>query len=194
MTINKEKTVGGLKLWGNEFSLVPELKPLCRKIAAEGSVLLKNDGVLPFKKGTKVALFGRNQEGYIKSGTGSGGLVQVEKIPVIWDSFEENGVFQIDEDLVKIYKEWIADNPYDNGHGWATEPWVQKEMPVDISLAKRFSEKNDVALIIIGRTAGESKDNCDTFGSYKLSSEEKDLIKNVSSALKRPLLHLTWAT
>ena len=190
MTTNKEKTVGGIKLWGNEFSLVPELKPLCRKIAAEGSVLLKNDGVLPFKKGTKVALFGRNQEGYIKSGTGSGGLVQVEKIPVIWDSFEENGVFQIDEDLVKIYKEWIADNPYDNGHGWATEPWVQKEMPVDISLAKRFSEKNDVALIIIGRTAGESKDNCDTFGSYKLSSEEKDLIKNVSSAFKKTVIAL----
>lgn len=190
MIIDKEKTVGGLKLWGNEFSLVPELKPLCRKIAAEGSVLLKNDGVLPFKKGTKVALFGRNQEGYIKSGTGSGGLVQVEKIPVIWDSIEENGIFRIDSDLVEIYKDWIADHPYDNGSGWANEPWVQKEMPIDISLAKRFSEKNDVALIILGRTAGEDKDNCDTEESYRLSAEEREIIKNVTSAFEKTVIVL----
>lgn len=190
MIIDKEKTVGGLKLWENGFSAVQELKPLCRKIAAEGSVLLENDGVLPFKKGTKVALFGRNQEGYIKSGTGSGGLVRVEKVPVIWDSFNENGVFQIDSDLVQIYKNWIADNPYDNGHGWATEPWAQKEMPIDSALAERFAERNDFAVIIIGRTAGESKDNCDTNGSYKLSDEEKELIKNVSSAFQKTVVVL----
>ncbi len=103
MIIDKEKTIGGLKLWENGFSAVQELNPLCRKIAAEGSVLLENDGVLPFKKGTRVALFGRNQEGYIKSGTGSGGLVRVQKAPVIWDSFNENGIFRIDSDLVEIY-------------------------------------------------------------------------------------------
>ena len=190
MTIDKEKTVGGIKLWGNNFLPVAELKPLCRKMAAEGSVMLKNDGVLPFKKGTKVAIFGRNQEGYIKSGTGSGGLVQVEKIPVIWDSFIENGVFQIDSDLVGIYKDWIKNNPYDDGHGWATETWFQKEMPVDISLAKRFAEKNDVAVIIIGRTAGEDRDNRNTEGSYKLTAEEKEIIKNVTHAFEKTVIVL----
>ena len=190
MIIDKEKTIGGLKLWENGFSAVQELKPLCRKIAAEGSVLLENDGVLPFKKGTRVALFGRNQEGYIKSGTGSGGLVRVQKAPVIWDSFNENGIFRIDSDLVEIYKSWIADNPYDNGHGWATEPWVQKEMPVDSALAEHFAEKNDVAVIIIGRTAGESNDNRDTEGSYRLSAEEDELIKNVSSAFRKTVVVL----
>ncbi|MEE1187338.1 MAG: glycoside hydrolase family 3 C-terminal domain-containing protein [Acutalibacteraceae bacterium] len=152
--------------------------------------MLENDGVLPLKKGSKVALFGRNQEGYIKSGTGSGGLVRVEKAPVIWDSFKENGVFEIDNDLVKIYKNWIADNPYDNGEGCASEPWSQKEMPVTTSMADSFAKKNDVAVIVLGRTAGESKDNCNVDGSYKLSNEEKELVKNVSSAFEKTVVVL----
>ena len=49
-----------------------------RKMAAEGIVMLRNEGdVLPLSKGAKVALFGRSQMNYYKSGTGSGGLVNV---------------------------------------------------------------------------------------------------------------------
>ena len=51
---------------------------VCRKAGSEGIVLLENDRqVLPLKKGTKVSVFGRIQTHYIKSGTGSGGLVNV---------------------------------------------------------------------------------------------------------------------
>ena len=43
---------------------------LARRTVAEGIVLLKNDdNLLPIKKGTKVALFGRSQFNYYKSGT-----------------------------------------------------------------------------------------------------------------------------
>ena len=45
---------------------------LSRKIATEGMVLLENNGLLPFKKGTKVALFGVGTLEYIKGGGGSG--------------------------------------------------------------------------------------------------------------------------
>ena len=52
---------------------------VCRRVAAEGIVLLKNENkVLPLKKGSKVSVFGRIQDNYIRSGTGSGGLVNVE--------------------------------------------------------------------------------------------------------------------
>ncbi|WP_233476189.1 glycoside hydrolase family 3 C-terminal domain-containing protein [Paenibacillus sonchi] len=45
-----------------------------RQAVAEGVVLLKNDcNVLPLAPGGKVALFGRSQFNYYKSGTGSGG-------------------------------------------------------------------------------------------------------------------------
>ena len=123
MLINKNIEIQGKKLWEVKPGPVKELLPLCRKLAAEGSVLLENNGVLPFKEGTKVALFGRTQETYIKSGTGSGGLVRVEKAPCILESFRENGVFSIDEELATVYQNWILENPFDNGHGWATEPW-----------------------------------------------------------------------
>ncbi|MCD7711916.1 MAG: glycoside hydrolase family 3 C-terminal domain-containing protein, partial [Firmicutes bacterium] len=46
-----------------------------RRAAAEGCVLLKNDGVLPLAEGSVVAVFGRTAWDTIYSGTGSGGLV-----------------------------------------------------------------------------------------------------------------------
>lgn len=190
MLIDKNTVIDGKKLWEIKPGPVKELKPLCRKMAAEGSVLLENDGVLPFSKNEKIAVFGRTQETYIKSGTGSGGLVRVEKAPCIMESFRENGVFKIDEELAEEYAAWIEKNPFDNGHGWATEPWSQKEMPLSGDLVKSASARNDAAVIIIGRTAGEDKDNSYTKGSFCLSDEEDDMIKKVTANFKKTVVVL----
>ena len=46
---------------------------LSRQAAAEGMVLLKNEnGLLPFQKGSRVALFGKASVDYVKGGGGSG--------------------------------------------------------------------------------------------------------------------------
>lgn len=190
MVIDKSMIVGGKQLWETAPGPVKELKPLCRKMAAEGSVLLKNDNVLPFSKDERVAVFGRTQETYIKSGTGSGGLVRVEKAPCIIESLRENGVFKIDEELWTEYKSWVEKNPFDNGHGWATEPWSQKEMPLNDNLVKAVSKRNDAAVVIIGRTAGEDKDNSYTKGSYFLSDEENNMIKEVSENFEKTVVVL----
>ena len=51
---------------------------LSRRTAAEGAVLLKNEqGALPLKEGEHIAVFGRCQIEYYRSGTGSGGAVHV---------------------------------------------------------------------------------------------------------------------
>ena len=190
MLIDKNVEIQGKKLWEVESGPVKELLPLCRKLAAEGSVLLKNNGVLPFSQGKKVALFGRTQETYIKSGTGSGGLVRVVKTPCIIESFRENGVFSIDEELAKVYADWIVENPFDNGHGWATEPWSQKEMSLSDELVKSVAERNDAAVIIIGRTAGEDRDNSNTDGSYRLSLEELEMIEKVTANFRETVVVL----
>lgn len=190
MVIDKSTVIQGKKLWETQPGPVKELLPLCRRLAAEGSVLLENNGVLPFNKGTKVAVFGRTQETYIKSGTGSGGLVRVENKPCILKSFRENGIFEIDEELVNTYKEWIEENPYDNGHGWATEPWSQKEMPLSIDYVKAVANRNDVAVVILGRTAGEDRDNSYTEGSYCLSSEEIQMIEKVTAFFEKTVIVL----
>ena len=190
MIINKDKTVNGLKLWDLGLNPVSELKPLCRKIAAEGSVLLENNGVLPLEKGTKIALFGRMQEEYIKSGTGSGGLVNVEKKPDIWESFKENGDLVLDNELLETYKTWVKKNPLDLGHGWATEPWYQTEMPIEKAFAEKLASKNDAAVVIIGRTAGEDKDNANEKGSYRLTDEEELILENVTSSFNETVVIL----
>ena len=65
---------------------------LARQTIAEGQVLLENkDNVLPLKKGTNVAVFGRMQLHYYKSGTGSGGMVNVNRIYSILDALYDTG-------------------------------------------------------------------------------------------------------
>ena len=57
---------------------LPELAVYCREAAAEGAVLLKNEGhMLPIEKNETVSIFGRSQIEYYRSGTGSGGAVNV---------------------------------------------------------------------------------------------------------------------
>ena len=132
------------------------------KAASEGAVLLKNEGdTLPFQKGENVAVFGRCQIDYYKSGTGSGGSVHVPFSINLIDGFKKmkdagEDVPSIDSDLVKIYRDWIGENPFDNGNGgWASEPWFQKEMPLSDELVEKAAQKSKKALYVIGRTAGE---------------------------------------
>ena len=54
---------------------------LARQAVAEGVVLLKNEAALPLAPGGRAALFGYAQFHYYKSGTGSGGLVNVAHVP-----------------------------------------------------------------------------------------------------------------
>ena len=49
-----------------------ENRALAYEAACEGMVLLKNEGLLPFAKGQKIAVFGKAQADYVKGGGGSG--------------------------------------------------------------------------------------------------------------------------
>ena len=144
---------------------------LARRVAAEGSVLLRNeDAALPLQKGQRVSIFGRTQFKYYKSGTGSGGMVNAPYVTNITDSLKEDGTVQVNETLETQYREWLKEHPFDVGEGWAMEPWNQEEMPVTEETAKQVAENSDLAIVIIGRTAGEDKDNSATEGSYLLTN------------------------
>ena len=142
---------------------------LARTASAEGCVLLKNDNsTLPLKKGDKVAVFGRMAFHYYKSGLGSGGLVNTRYVVGILDALRACKDIALDEELIGIYEKWIKDHPYDEGEGWGLVPWSQEEMPVTEEMLQTASG-DDVALVILGRTAGEDQDNTDKPGSYKLT-------------------------
>ena len=103
-----------------------------RRAVAEGIVLLKNEeNVLPLKNGTKIALFGRSQFNYYKSGTGSGGMVNTKYVTGVYEALKEDKRYSLNGKLRSLYEEWIKDNPFDAGIGWAAEPWYQKEMQIN---------------------------------------------------------------
>ena len=59
---------------------------LSRKTATEGMVLLENNGTLPLKEGTTVALFGIGSIDYVPGGGGSG-RVYSEYVRNIYEGF-----------------------------------------------------------------------------------------------------------
>lgn len=159
---------------------------LARQAAAEGCVLLRNeDKALPIKKGEKVSVFGRIQFHYYKSGTGSGGLVNARYVTGILDGLKACGEISLNQELLETYEAWIKDNPFDQGVGWAGEPWCQAEMPIDQELVQRAAEKSDIAVVIIGRTAGEDKDNSASAGSFYLTEAEEKMLAAVCGDFKR---------
>lgn len=157
-----------------------------RQAAAEGCVLLRNeDQALPIRQGETAAVFGRIQLNYYKSGTGSGGLVNVPYVHSILDGLRSFSSIQIYEPLAAVYEEWTKEHPINKGTGWGTEPWCQEEMPLEESVVKDACENSDLAVVIIGRTAGEDRDNSDTEGSYYLTSGEHDMLAKVCAAFSR---------
>lgn len=165
-------------------------KSLARQVAAEGCVLLKNDNnTLPLRKGDRVAVFGRMSHEYYKSGLGSGGLVNTRYVVGILDALKEESDIVLNESVLEIYEDFINDNPYDAGKGWGKVPWCQKEMPVSDGLFEAAAG-SDVAIVVVGRTAGEDQDNKNEEGSYLLQPEEHELIKRVSETFARTIVLL----
>lgn len=154
-----------------------------------GIVMLKNDGALPLKQGGTAAVFGRIQLHYYKSGTGSGGMVNVSKVIGITDGLLDAG-YKLDEQLLNAYREWDEQNPFDHGEGWGGEPWSQKEMPLTDELVSGAASRADTAIVIIGRTAGEEMDNKLEKGAFLLSDLEEDMLRRVTSAFGKTVVLL----
>lgn len=171
---------------------------VARFAAAEGAVLLRNEGeTLPLKKGTRVAVFGRIQFHYYKSGTGSGGMINVPYETNIVEALKTSGMCVVDEKLEQVYREWLEWHPFDKTFiekdCWTIEPWAQEEMPVSDELAEEAARKNDVAIIILGRTAGEERDSKAEKGSWYLSDIEMDLMKKVTERFEKTVILLNVA-
>lgn len=179
---------------------LPQFAAVCKRTAEEGMVLLKNEnGVLPIKSGSVISVFGRIQEQYYGMGTGSGGGVNPLYKTDILSSFRKRGDVTINEKLAKIYTDWSAEHPFEPG-GWY-KPFSQVEMPLDDATVKEASENSDMALIIIGRTAGEDRDSIPERGSYYLSEAEEEMIKKVCAAFDKvcvflntgSIMDMSWA-
>ncbi|OAX46473.1 glycoside hydrolase family 3 C-terminal domain-containing protein [Paenibacillus sp. AD87] len=163
-----------------------------RTVAAEGAVLLKNEGqALPIQKDENVSVFGRIQVNYYRSGTGSGGSVHVAYTTNLLDGLRSKKRLTVNEELAAVYEKWIEENPFDDGGKvWAAEPWNQKEMPLTDEVVSQARSKSSKAIVVIGRTAGEDQDNVDAPGSYRLTEDEKAMLKQVTNHFEQTIVVL----
>ncbi len=163
---------------------------IARQAAAEGCVLLENkNNTLPLSEGEKCAVFGRTQFEYYKSGTGSGGLVNTSYVHDLEYALNESSLV-IDEDVKNTYKDWLKEHPFDLGKGWAQEPWCQEEMPLSDELVSNAASRCQTALIVIGRTAGEDRDNAAEKGSWYLTDAEEAMLEIVCRHFSRTVVIL----
>ena len=163
----------------------PEL--IC-KAGIEGSVLLRNDDVLPFKKTDKISVFGRCQYDWFYVGYGSGGDV-IKPYTVSLIEGLENLSVNLNEPLKEKYKAWCEKNPPDHGF-WGHWPHYYNEMPITEDEIKNFSSDSECAVVIIGRSAGEDRENYLKEGSFLLTEDEKILINNVTKHFKKTAILL----
>lgn len=178
-----------------------ELSRLARQTVSESCVLMRNEGqTLPFAAGVKLAVFGVAQLHYYPSGLGSGGLVNTHGITGLYEALRDSGLCQVDVEVRAAYEAWQFAHPFQTGDGWARHPWAQPEMPLEDARIAAAAARAEAAVVIIGRTAGEDKDNEDIPGSWRLTEAEEQLIAQVSARFARTavllnvgnVMDMTW--
>lgn len=146
---------------GQRVTACAEHIALSKNAAKEGMVLLKNEqGVLPFRKGTRLALFGKGTFDYVKGGGGSGD-VTVAYITNLYEGLKKlNGHVYVEENLAAYYREYVS-TQYREGNvpGMIAEPAFPEEL---CAKARAFT---DTAVISISRFSGESWDRSVEGGS-----------------------------
>ncbi|MBQ3281461.1 MAG: glycoside hydrolase family 3 C-terminal domain-containing protein [Eubacterium sp.] len=134
-----------------------EAKKLAVEIDEEGTMLLKNDGILPMASGDKLNVFGWASTNPMLGGGGSGALNEAYEAVDILQSLKDAGI-ETNEDLSNFYVEYKADRPE---VGMWAQDWTLPEPNVNaysddlINKAKEFS---DTAMIVISRPGGEGAD------------------------------------
>ena len=168
---------------------VPEIAAQARAMAADGIVLLKNeDKTLPITGQTRVAVFGRSAVNYFTVGYGSGGDVVSPYRRNLMEGLLEHGV-RVDGILASQYETWCSRprNVPDEGY-WAHWPMSNPEMPLKAEDVAAAALRCDMALVVIGRAAGESRENVLKPGSYYLTDREKAMLDVVATYFHRVCL------
>ena len=159
-------------------------RKLAKEAASEGIVLLINEGILPLKNSTPIALFGAGAEKTVKGGIGSGDVNNRENIS-IYRGLKEAGISITSEtwltDYLKYYdlarNKWkdivlnaakTVDNPFD---AYAENPFV---MPEGRAINDNDIKGAGAVIYVISRISGEGKDRRRIEGDYYLSKKEQE--------------------
>lgn len=157
---------------------------ICRR-ASEGMVLLENrDGTLPFSlTGKRIALFGATSYEMIVGGTGSGHVnVSAEDIIDLPEALEAGGAV-LDGELASQYHRYIRKRSSRYPSTFYLNRFLGKgglkEKKMDVGVIEQCSERTDLAIITLGRQAGEGKDR-QLKDDFLLTEAERQLLQDVT--------------
>jgi beta-glucosidase len=173
----------------NGFSNKPDLKAhamIARAAAADGMILLQNKNMaLPIAKATKsIAAFGNTSYDFISGGTGSGDVNEEYTISLVQGL--TNAGYTVDGDVKNTYSAYLDDYKAKHPKKSFFEEFMNPtpyapEFTVDNNLLNSKAAASDIAIITIGRNAGEGADR-KVENDFNLKQAEIDLINNVSTA------------
>ena len=162
----------GMRLSGSAAHIA-----LSRKVATEGMVLLENNGILPLKEGTTVALFGVGTLEYIKGGGGSG-QVYPAYVRNVYEGFQTKAPkIKIFEPLSQFYYDYAAPRV-----DALDRKEILPEPPIPSTLMAEAAANADVAVILIHRYSGEGWDRSSQKGDFYLTDAEQTLVTEVTEA------------
>ena len=155
-----------------EVTVTDGMPEILREAAGETAVLLENNGVLPFKKGSRVSLFGRVQNDWFFTGYGSGGDVKKPYGVNLIDGLKNCEDLVLNTKLADMYEKWCKENPVDHGV-WGHWPRFYPEMPLTAEIVKEAKAESDNAVFVMGRSSGEDRENALEKGSFYITDDER---------------------
>ena len=173
---------------GYKFTDAPPLKAnaqISRWAATESMVLLKNESkALPIEKGTSVAVFGNNALDLVAGGTGSGDVNRMYTVPLADGLFRAG--YSLNANVYSAYSDYVSAEQAKKPVRTLMEELMSPpspivEMSVSTDLIQKAAKQSTIAIISIGRNAGEGNDR-KVVDDYYLTEKELTLIKNVSAA------------
>ena len=167
---------------GYKFSNKPDLKAhavVARKAAEESIIMLRNENnTLPLKGSEKVALYGITSVDFFGIGTGSG-EVHTAHVANMQEAMTEAG-FTLDENLAEFYRTCYAtQSATEKMEGSAIDKRHRSEPLISVKAIERQAKDNDVAVVVLGRIAGEGADRT-VKDDFELTSIERELLQNIS--------------
>lgn len=185
-----ELTVKCPRFKGYEYSNEPELEDhfaLTRKAAADGIVLLRNEGsALPLGTGSTIALFGASSYKIFSGGKGSGDVNKHHFIQ--FNTALEDAGFRLEPELDALYRRHVESEeqrlePINHGRPWYFWHELYQEMPEDVLVkaASQAAQNADHAVITLARIEGEGTDR-HIHDDFNLKAGEAMTIREVCKA------------
>ena len=169
---------------GKRMTSCDEHIALSQKAASEGMVLLENDGTLPLKKGTKVALFGMGTLDYTKGGGGSG-AVYCKYTYNFYEGFKLKEPFiSVYEPVTKYYYDYAMEH-LDEYAGERNNDHLVPCIELPEKLLNDAAKECDVAVITISRTSHEGADRFSEKGDFYLTDDEQQTVDAVTAVFDK---------